>query len=124
MKTHAERGMEAIRQLEPRGEHEAFLKYAELTAGSHHEKWNGEGYPHGLQGEEIPLLGRMMAVADVYDALTSARPYKEPLSTAESARIILEGAGTHFDPALVEAFGKLEPEFAQVARNKAGDSLN
>ena len=73
-------------------------------AGSHHEKWNGTGYPNGLVGEEIPLSGRIVAIADVYDALRSERPYKKPFSVEKSLDIISEDAGVHFDPAVVKAF--------------------
>ena len=73
-------------------------------AGSHHEKWNGTGYPNGLVGEEIPLSGRIVAIADVYDALRSERPYKKPFSVEKSLEIISEDAGVHFDPAVVKAF--------------------
>ena len=70
----------------------------------HHEKWDGSGYPTGIAGKEIPLCARMMAVADVYDALVSKRVYKNALSHAESMQIIREGSGSHFDPAVVQAF--------------------
>jgi putative two-component system response regulator len=116
MKTHAARGVEAIRKMKNRGPEQSFLDYAEIIASSHHEKWNGSGYPSGLKGQDIPLLGRLMAIADVYDALTNTRPYKEAFSAKESAKIIVEGAGTHFDPALVDVFIKLEDEFALVCK--------
>jgi len=74
-----------------------FLQAGILAAGSHHEKWNGSGYPQGLTGADIPLEGHIMAIADVYDALISTRPYKKSFTADESARIIIDGAGTHFD---------------------------
>ncbi len=115
MKTHVARGVEAIRRLKKNEETRHFLEYAEIVAGAHHEKWDGSGYPNGLKGAEIPLLGRLMAIADVYDALISRRPYKQPLSPDESAAVIVEGAGAHFDPALVEVFREVRPEFAAIA---------
>jgi putative two-component system response regulator len=73
-------------------------------AMSHHEKWDGSGYPQGLRGEQIPLSARMVAIADVYDALTHARCYKPAFSHEDSAKIIREGAGRHFDPAITDVF--------------------
>ncbi len=78
----------------------------------HHEKWDGTGYPEGLAGEDIPLEARIMALADVYDALRHERPYKEPYSHEKSYAIILEGEGNHFDPLVVEAFRSLADFFA------------
>ena len=69
------------------------LQYAEIIVGVHHEEWDGSGYPAGLKGEDIPLLGRLMTIADVYNALTSERPYKEPLTAEELEKIIIEGSG-------------------------------
>ncbi|MEW5770762.1 MAG: two-component system response regulator [Pseudomonadota bacterium] len=82
----------------------AFLAVAKAIARWHHEKWDGSGYPDGLAGEAIPIPARIMAVADVFDALASRRVYKPPMSVEESVRIIREGSGSHFDPAVVEAF--------------------
>ena len=116
MKTHVAKGVEAIERMEKKDEGNAyFLKYAKTFAGTHHEKWDGTGYPLGLKGLAIPLEGRIMAIADVYDALISVRPYKEPLPVDKSAQIIIEGAGTHFDPVLVGLFEKLAGEFAYIA---------
>lgn len=83
-------------------------------AGSHHERWDGTGYPKGLKGEEIHLSARIVAVADVFDALTSKRPYKEPFSFEESAEIIVQGRGKHFDPAIVEVFVKNQDRFKEL----------
>jgi putative two-component system response regulator len=116
MKTHAEKGAEAIRRMAKTGGERLFLKYAEIAAISHHEKWDGSGYPYGLKGQGIPLLGRLMAIADVYDALTQFRPYKEPMPRREAAETIFEGSGRHFDPALIEAFEDAEEEFALTAK--------
>ena len=118
MKTHVQRGVEAIEKIERSAGFADFLDHAKLFAGAHHEKWDGSGYPCGLKGTDIPLEGRIMAIADVYDALISVRPYKKSLTHDESANIIIEGAGTHFDPTLVETFRKLEGDFAAIALNK------
>ncbi len=118
MKTHAQRGVEALRKLEDSVEARTFLRYAETVAGTHHERWDGGGYPSGLRGRDIPLLGRLMAVADVYDALTSARPYKGPMPANQAAGIITGGAGSHFDPALVGVFKSIEGEFAAIAESR------
>jgi len=104
MKKHAGFGEEIIMKIETLTRESDFLNYAKIFAASHHERWDGSGYPRGLKGSSIPLLGRIMAVADVYDALTSARPYKKAFSHEEAVRIITEGSGTQFDPQLVEAF--------------------
>ncbi|MBR1740273.1 MAG: response regulator [Lachnospiraceae bacterium] len=104
MQTHAELGGETfhkIRKIFPENE---FLKIAEHMARYHHERWDGTGYPSGLKGEQIPLEARIMSVVDVYDALTSERPYKKPFSHEKSMGIIVEGRGTQFDPALVDCF--------------------
>ncbi len=115
MKTHVVKGVEAIKRMGRGADDPLFLKYAEIIAGTHHEKWNGTGYPYGLKGTDIPLLGRLMAIADVYDALVSARPYKAALPAEEAAKIIIEGAGTHFDPVLVDVFRKVEGDFTTIA---------
>ncbi|MCL1809193.1 MAG: HD domain-containing protein [Clostridiales bacterium] len=116
MKTHVQRGVEAIEKMERFGYFMEFLEHAKTIAGTHHEKWDGSGYPRGLSGLGIPLLGRLMAVVDVYDALTSVRPYKKAFSAEESAQIIINGAGTHFDPAIICVFRKLIDEFAAIAK--------
>jgi putative two-component system response regulator len=104
MKKHAAFGVQIIERIEASTSVSDFLKYAKIFAGTHHEKWDGSGYPHGLAGENIPLQGRIMALADVYDALVSERPYKKAFSHAEAVKIIEEGKGTQFDPALTEIF--------------------
>ena len=81
-----------------------YLREAVDMAYCHHEKWDGTGYPRGLKGEEIPLSARVMAIADVFDALVSKRSYKEPFSFEQAIEIIQEGSGKHFDPRVVEAF--------------------
>jgi putative two-component system response regulator len=115
MKTHVEIGVSIIERIESKAPGADFLKYAKVFAGTHHEKWNGSGYPNGLAGEEIPLPGRLMAIADVYDALTSNRPYKKAFSHEEAAQVIRDGKGSHFDPTLVDIFEKVAQKFAQIA---------
>lgn len=90
------------------------IELAATIALTHHERWDGTGYPNGLAGEAIPLEGRLVAVADVYDALTSPRPYKRAFSHEESARMIVEGCGTHFDPELIRLFCELNEQFDQI----------
>ena len=99
MKKHATMGTDILRNSDFE-----FLQMGEVIARSHHEKWDGSGYPRGLKGEEIPLSGRIVAIADVFDALTSKRPYKEPFPLEKSFAIIEESRGTHFDPVVVDAF--------------------
>ena len=93
----------------------AFLDVARQIAVSHHEKWNGSGYPGGLAGDAIPLPGRLMALADVFDALSSERPYKLALPLDQATDIIAAGRGTHFDPDLVDAFLAHRDAFAEIA---------
>jgi putative two-component system response regulator len=93
---------------------DAFLLNAKLAAGHHHEKWNGTGYPKGLKEEEISLQGRIMVIADVYDALVSDRPYKKAFSDEEAVKIIVSESGKHFDPKIVEVFLEVKEEFKAV----------
>ena len=111
MKTHVQVGVDAIEQIMEKTKEHVFLQYALLIAGTHHEKWDGTGYPLGLKGKNIPLEGRLMAITDVYDALISERPYKKPLTHKEACSVIERGAGTHFDPALVEIFSSTADTF-------------
>ncbi|SBS35154.1 Cyclic di-GMP phosphodiesterase response regulator RpfG [Marinomonas aquimarina] len=117
MKTHASLGAIALKAAqESVGENEtSFLRYAREISECHHEKWDGTGYPKGLKGEDIPISGRIMALADVYDALISARIYKPPFSHEKAKDIILEGSGKHFDPKVVDAFISSEEEFKAIA---------
>jgi len=114
MKIHTRIGKQIVEKVEMLARESDFLKYAKTFAESHHEKWDGTGYPYGLKGEDIPLLGRIMSVADVYDALVSVRPYKNAFSHEEAVRIITEGSGTQFDPKLVEIFLNVEKEFKDI----------
>lgn len=116
MKTHAELGANTLRQVWEEYPGNELVAVGIQIAESHHEKWDGSGYPHGLSGIGIPLPARIVALADVYDALTSRRPYKEPFALEETQRLIVEGRGTHFDPAIVDAFVSVESEFHHIAR--------
>jgi len=116
MKTHVTKGMDIIKKIMSLAEENVFLNHALVIVATHHEKWDGSGYPLGLKGWEIPLEGRLMAVADVYDALISVRPYKKAFTHEEASSIIIEGAGIHFDPDLVEIFKKVKNEFDTAAR--------
>jgi putative two-component system response regulator len=91
-----------------------FVRLARVIALTHHERWDGTGYPYGLQGKRIPLAGRITAIADVFDALTSKRPYKEPLSVEKAFAIIRDGRGSHFDPKVTDAFFSITEEILQI----------
>ncbi len=104
MKTHASEGGTVVRRILKGVTDEEYLRFASDIASCHHEKWDGTGYPKGLSGEEIPLCARIMAIADVYDALISERCYKKAIPADEAAEIIREESGSHFDPALAEVF--------------------
>ena len=104
IKTHTTEGARLIKECFAGVERPEYVEMAETVARSHHEKWNGTGYPEKLAGEEIPLPARIVAVADVYDALRSVRCYKLPMPAEEARSIILEGKGAHFDPDVVDAF--------------------
>ncbi|KMY67336.1 chemotaxis protein CheY [Desulfocarbo indianensis] len=99
-----------------------YLKLAEIIALTHHERWDGAGYPHGFKGKETPLAGRIAAISDVFDALTSKRPYKEAFSIEKSFAIIREGRGTHFDPEVVDAFFAIEDEVLAIKEKHGDDS--
>jgi putative two-component system response regulator len=92
-----------------------FLHIAREIANGHHEKWDGSGYPLGLKGDDIPISARLMAVADVYDALISRRIYKEAFTHEDAVAYILQGNGTHFDPEVIEAFQQIQEEFRLIA---------
>jgi putative two-component system response regulator len=104
MKTHTIFGVKVIEKIGENTSEKTFLEHAKIFAGTHHEKWDGTGYPEGLKGRDIPLHGRLMAIADVYDALISERPYKKAFSHEEAVDIIVSGRGTHFDPDLTDLF--------------------
>ncbi len=109
MRTHCRMGAEILA-----GSDSEVIRLGEEIALTHHEKWNGQGYPHGLVGDSIPLSGRIVAVADVFDALTSRRPYKEPFSVEKSLRIMREGSGSHFDPEVLEGFLSILDEVLEI----------
>ena len=111
IKHHCNKGERMISRIIERTTNDMFLEHAKKFAAHHHEKWDGTGYPKGLRGEEIPLEGRIMAIADVYDALVSKRPYKEPYSHAQAVDIIKKDSGTHFDPQIVAAFLNVAEHF-------------
>jgi putative two-component system response regulator len=120
MKMHAALGVEIIDRIEVSAGERRHLRYARTIAGSHHEKWDGTGYPDGAYAGHIPLEGRLMAIADVYDALISNRPYKQAMPPAAAVGIIEEGSGTHFEPALVDVFRDVAPQFERIATANAG----
>ena len=116
MKRHPEYGRDVILSVEAQlGGSNTFLRYAREIAYSHQEKFNGSGYPLGLVGDAIPLSARLMAVADVYDALISKRVYKPAFSHEDAMRLMLEGRGRHFDPDVIDAMVRLETEFREIA---------
>lgn len=120
MRTHARLGGFAIEQAEADAERPIpFLAFAKLIAVHHHEKWDGSGYPDGLAGDAIPIPARLMALADVFDALISRRPYKEPFPVEKAVAIIREGRAAHFDPEVVDAFLDRLDEFVAIAHRYA-----
>jgi putative two-component system response regulator len=122
MKTHTTLGRDAIEQAERQlGTPVEFLKVAKEIAYSHQEKWDGSGYPEGLAGDGIPVSARLMAVADVYDALISRRVYKPAFTHERAVELISEGRGKHFDPDITDAFMEIREEFRTIAK-KFGDS--
>ncbi len=121
MKQHTILGYNAIRsaellvQREVGGKAARFLTIAKQVTLSHHERWDGNGYPQGLKGDEIPVVARLMAVADVYDAMISRRPYKGALDHESAAEAIIIGSGVHFDPVVVKAFVVLQETFKHIS---------
>jgi putative two-component system response regulator len=115
IRRHCAEGERIIGEIVEKAKEDGFLLHAKKFAGFHHEKWDGTGYPNGLSGEDIPLEGRIMAIADVYDALVSERPYKKPYSHERAVEIIRGDSGTHFDPKLVEAFLNVADDFRAEA---------
>lgn len=109
MKQHTTIGAQILQ-----GSDAGFIEMAEVIALTHHEKWDGTGYPRGLRGAEIPLPGRLVAIVDVFDALTSERPYRKPFSQEEALEIVREGRGTHFDPEVADAFLAIEDEISSI----------
>ena len=118
MKTHVEIGADIIGEF-----NSDLMKMARIVALTHHEKWNGSGYPDGLKGEDIPIEGRICAICDVFDALTSARPYKKAWDLEDAADFIGEQSGAHFDPELVRLFFEILPEILEI-REEYADSAD
>jgi putative two-component system response regulator len=114
MKLHPVIGAETLREVDKQHPGNSLIRMGIDIAASHHEKWDGSGYPYGLQGTEIPLVARILALGDVYDALTSKRCYKEAFSHDKSRQIVIESGGSHFDPEVVEAFIQTEDEFMRI----------
>ncbi len=136
MKQHPRIGAEAIRKamedalrsvdtkmMEQAISAFSFLRVAHEISLSHHEKWDGSGYPEGLAGDAIPVAGRLMALADVFDALISRRVYKPPMDIDDATKIIVEGSGKHFDPDIVDAFLACRDQFAKIAQRYADPAL-
>jgi len=113
MKTHTEKGKEFLRFS-----HRRIMKGASIIASQHHEKWNGTGYPNGLKGEEIHIYGRIVAIADVFDALTHKRQYKSAWTVDDAVKYIIEHEGSQFDPMLVKIFIEHLPEFIEISQLK------
>lgn len=116
MKTHVRHGLDVI-------DRSTWLRDARDVVGGHHEKFDGEGYPGRLEGADIPLTARVFAVADVFDALTSRRPYKAPLSRAEALGILIRGRGKHFDPEVVDVFASMAKDLHERYAHKTGSDL-
>ena len=119
IKRHTIRGSDTVRQAKNLLGEDSFLQIADEIVLTHHERWDGTGYPHGLRGEEIPIPGRLMAVADAYDAIISPRLYKAAAPHEEAVRQMTERRGTHFDPDVLDAFLEVGEEFRQIAQRFA-----
>jgi putative two-component system response regulator len=113
MKKHTTFGETVIEKIQQSSRESVFLTHAKIMAGTHHEKWDGTGYPRGIAGSNIPLQGRLMAVVDVYDALISERPYKKAFIPEQAVQIIKDGGGIQFDPALIDVFCTAAKRFHQ-----------
>ena len=111
MKRHTTFGEKVIERIQRNARESVFLSHAKIMAGTHHEKWDGTGYPRGMAGQAIPLQGRLMAIVDVYDALISERPYKRAFSREAAMDVIQQGRGTYFEPVLVDVFTSAEKRF-------------
>ena len=117
IKTHSLEGAKIIDKIMPKIGDAEYIKYAREMALNHHEKWNGEGYPNGLKEQEIPISARIMAVADVFDALCSKRSYKKPFTIDQAYSIMEESRGIHFEPILVDVIIALRPKLEQIYAN-------
>ena len=123
IKRHTILGGDALTEIESQTEGRSFLTLGKEIAYHHHEKWDGTGYPDGLKGEDIPLSARMVAIADVYDALTTKRPYKEAFTHEKSREIIISLKGSHFDPDVVDAFLASEKKFSRICTEKRTEEM-
>ncbi|MDR1319782.1 MAG: response regulator [Treponema sp.] len=124
MKRHTVIGEEILKNMLARTPTQQYLHYARMIAASHHERYDGKGYPRGLEGDAIPLCGRIMAVADVYDALVDDRVYRRGMSHGEACRIISAGRGTSFDARIIDVFEAINEELAEAAKKKRGGSYD
>jgi len=115
MKEHTNFGIQIVQMIKDSVESESLLHHAEMLTGNHHEKWDGTGYPLGLKGKGIPLEGRLLAIVDVYDALTSDRPHRKRKTHKEAVELIKNGSSSQFDPELVELFLDCEKDFGKVS---------
>ncbi len=114
IKTHTTLGAQTLKEVAKKHAGNEFIEMGIEIARHHHERWDGTGYPDGLEGENIPLSAHIVAIADVYDALRSRRPYKEPFTHEKAVEIIMSEKGTHFNPVLVEIFWKLKDRFREI----------
>jgi putative two-component system response regulator len=116
MKTHTTIGAEILKGMFSRMPKQRYHDYAVMIAESHHERWDGKGYPQGLREFEIPLCARIMSIADVFDALIDVRVYKKPMSHQDACRVIISGKGTMFDPNIVDIFESIESKLEEIAK--------
>ena len=123
MKTHSKLGSEIVGKILGESADEKLIQISKDVVNYHHEKWDGTGYPEGLKGEEIPLSARIMAVADVFDALVSKRVYKDSMPPEQAFEILREDAGKHFDPKIVEIFWELRVEIEEYLRENQPGSM-
>jgi putative two-component system response regulator len=124
MKAHTTIGAGLLKMMYKRTPTQQYLKYAIQIAESHHEKYDGSGYPHGLKNNEIPLCSRLMAVADVYDAVVADRIYRKAMSAQDAYKVIIAGKNTHFDPVIIDAFMVVFKEIEAVAKRDTSKSWN
>jgi putative two-component system response regulator len=118
MKTHTTLGARIIKAMYDRTPTQRYLQYAVMIAEGHHEKFDGSGYPLRKRGDDIPVCAKIMAVADVYDALVDDRVYRKAMSHDDAYKIIIEGMGTHFDPRVVDAFDAISEKMSDESRKK------
>jgi putative two-component system response regulator len=123
MKGHAAIGASILEHMYERTPTQDYLRYAALIASSHHERYDGKGYPYGTQKEQIPICGRIMAVADVYDAIVEPRVYREAMTHEKACNIIFEGCGTQFDPVVVDSFERCLNQFSAISQQKKDDLI-